>query len=228
MPGHSLRNSFQKTILQGDNWRQSVPDQLHSTIDPMVTRKREDPFTPDPKRGLDMKKMKEYTSPVPKTPLRNVLTPERNGVKHSSVLKEAAEILGSASKLRQSLSFENMKDEMDDDKRILVKKEDAAKRRRERKHNLMSPVVGSSPKAALPQSVGAKSSLKKSTSGEMLVSTPIASVIAGDIANRPLHGSGTKPKMTAEQMNRVFEEWIKIAADNVPFPNINCISYLLL
>lgn len=182
----------------------------------MVSKKREDPFTPDPKRGVQPKKMKEYMSPLPKTPLRNVMTPERNGnVVHSSSKKPAAEItglLGSTSRSRLASSFEALNDDVQEQ---LLKREEKAQQKRDRKTRLMSPVVGSSPKAAPPQTLsGTKAMLQRSSSGNALGNTPIASLIASEVASRPLLSSG-KPKMTAEQMNKVFEEWIKIASDNV-------------
>lgn len=182
----------------------------------MVSKKREDPFTPDPKRGVQTKKMKEYMSPVPKTPLRNVMTPERNGnVVHSSSKKPAAEIaglLGSTSRSRLATSIEAMND---DEQEKLLKREEKVQQKRDRKTRLMSPVVGSSPKAAPPQTLSGTKALQRSTSGNALGNTPVASLIASEIAAKPLLSSG-KPKMTAEQMNKVFEEWIKIASDNVP------------
>lgn len=195
----------------------------------MVSRKREDPFTPDPKRGVYTKKMKEYMSPIPKTPLRNVMTPERNGnVFHSSSKKPAAEIaglLGSASRSRLASSIEVLND---DKQEKLLKREENVQQRRDRKTRLMSPVVGSSPKAAPPQTLSGKKAMQKSSSGNALGNTPIASVIASEAAAKPLLSSG-KPKMTAEQMNKVFEEWIKIASDNVRYLHHICIlKYVLI
>lgn len=186
----------------------------------MVSRKREDPFTPEPSRsGIQTKKLKEYVSPVPRTPLRNVLTPDRHGigsVVQTSSKKPPADQLflpGSASRSRlASRSFECLDgggtSEADEENSKHVKREELARKRKERKAALLSPTVGSSPKAAPPQSF---SGSKKTA----LNRTPIASVIAGEIAARPLPGSSGQPKMSAEQMNKVFEEWIKIAADNV-------------
>ncbi len=156
--------------------------------------------------------MKEYVSPVPKTPLRNVMTPDRpvpsSALQHMSVTDMI--IPGSASRSKLTTSFEALND--DENEKMLMKDE-LRQKRKERATNLLSPVVGSSPKAAPPQNLSSKS-IKRSTSGT-LVCTPVASVISSEIASRPIHSSNGKPKMTAEQMNKVFEEWIKIAADNV-------------
>lgn len=192
------------------------------------SRKRDDPFTPDPKRGgKEPKKLKEYVSPVPKTPLRNVLTPDRNGsgsVIRTASRRPAAEIVmgapGSASRSRLASSFESLGDGALEDG-VVQRREELARKRKSKKSTLLSPVVGSSPRAAPPQSLIDSKGKKMSTSGGSIGggSTPVASIIAGEIAARPLPGSSNqKPKMTAEQMNKVFEEWIKIAADNVPSP----------
>lgn len=190
----------------------------------MVSRKREDPFTPDPKgRGKDPKKLKEYVSPVPKTPLRNVLTPDRTGsgsVIRTASRRPAAEILmppGSASRSRLASSFESLHDGLDEAE-LVSRRDDLVQKRKSKKTALLSPVVGSSPRAAPPQSLLDSKGRKTSASGGSIGggSMPVASVIASEMAARPLPGSSNqKPKMTAEQMNKVFEEWIKIAADNV-------------
>lgn len=191
----------------------------------MVTRKRDEPQTPDQHRMPQAsKKAKGYASPLPKTPLRNVMTPERNGkgpVVHSSSQRPAAEVIGaglmSASRSRLASTSAELLNPADSEDSGRRPEELAARHRRNRKAELMSPVVGSSPKAALPQALsGSKLGVRKgSTVSTASGSTPVASVIAGEAANRPLPGSnGKASKMTAEQMSRVFEEWIKIAADN--------------
>lgn len=198
----------------------------------MVSKKRTNPFTPEPSRGLQAKKTKGYVSPMPRTPLRNVMTPDRKVGIHvdepvvSSASKNlASDTAGSASRSRLSMSFENLND---DEQEKLLSREELVKKRRNRKTTLMNPVIGSSPKAAPPQTLsGTKGSLHKSKSaggvGGGTGGTPLASIIASEAANRPLL-SGGKPKMTAEQMNKVFEEWIKIAADNVR--DLSCIRML--
>lgn len=183
----------------------------------MVARKREDPFTPNPGRGIQQKKMKEYVSPAqPKTPLRNVMTPDQSGsgaVVQSTSKRPAAGMPqgGSLSRSRLVTSMESLND---DEMERRAKREELTKKRRDRKTDLLSPVVGSSPKASLPQSFsGSRKGAR--TAGGNSGNTPLGTVLSSEMAARPLPGSGAKPKMTAEQMNKVFEEWIKIAADNV-------------
>jgi len=188
----------------------------------MVSRKRVEPFTPGTDRGdLQNKRIKDLASPHGKTPLRNVMTPNRKGsgaVVHSSSKKPAADVvgagamIGSASRSRLASGSIDALTLNEPERR--ERAEVALQKGRTRKANLMSPVVNSSPKAALPQSFSsATRTLRKD--GKPAGNTPVGSVIAGESSNRPLPGSNGKPKMTAEQMNRVFEEWIKIAADNV-------------
>lgn len=71
--------------------------------------------------------------------------------------------------------------------------------RRQAKKELMSPAIGT-PKANPPSILTPKAG------------TPLTpSVIMTDLANKPM----AAPKLTVEQRNKMFEEWMKIAADNV-------------
>lgn len=189
----------------------------------MVSRKRDEPHTPEQHRlPQGSKKMKGYASPLPKTPLRNVMTPDKGTVVHSSSQRPAAELIGSdfksASRSRLASTSIELLNHADSEESGRRPEELAARNRRNRKAELMSPVIHSSPKAAMPQAFsGSKLAARKgSTVSTGSGSTPVASVIAGEAANRPLPGSNGKAanKMTAEQMSRVFEDWIKIAADN--------------
>lgn len=178
-------------------------------------KKRDDPFTPDPKRGIHAKKMKEYVSPAPRTPLRNVVTPEF-GSRLAKVTttrggdeNPPAFLMMSASRSRMaSTSLESLNDD-DEEKRL--KRQDVARTKREQKNKLLSPALGSSPKANYP-----RTTLKVNGTPKSQLGTPVANVIASDLASRPLPcSSANRPKLTAEQRSRMFEDWMKIAADNV-------------
>lgn len=176
-------------------------------------KKRDDPFTPDPKRGIHSKKMKEYVSPAPRTPLRNVVTPE-SGSRLANVTtgrggeEMTSSMLMSASRSRMaSTSLESLND---DEEERRIRRQDVVRTKREHKNKLLSPAPGSSPKANLPRSIKVNGTPKSH------LGTPVASVIASDLASRPFpSSSANRPKLTAEQRSRMFEDWMKIAADNV-------------
>ncbi|PJF18021.1 Condensin complex subunit 2 [Paramicrosporidium saccamoebae] len=83
-----------------------------------------------------------------------------------------------------------------------------AKNRKQTKKTLMSPAV-STPRANPPSMLTPKGA------------TPLTpSAIMADIAIKPV----AAPKLTAEQRNKMFEEWMKIAADNNSW-NVSLIDY---
>lgn len=87
----------------------------------------------------------------------------------------------------------------DDESERRRNRSEIAKNRKQTKKTLMSPAV-STPRANPPSMLTPKGA------------TPLTpSAIIADVAIKPV----AAPKLTAEQRNKMFEEWMKIAADNV-------------
>jgi len=156
----------------------------------MVSGKREDPFTPIVTRG---KKLKDYASPTNKTPLRNVVAVDENCKRNKSSVSTPLAA-------NRSFSSSNATLPNDDEEERKTNRAAIANRKKQLKTNILSPAVEASPKAALPTSVGRLRGTQNAPIG----------------MNVQLNGAAPpQPKMTIEQRNKVFEEWMKIAADNV-------------
>lgn len=161
------------------------------------------PFTPEPAavvRSVANKKNREYRSPlVNKTPLRNVIRERETTASDGSMGRSPANGSGSP----------------------LVNNDDVAERRQHRvalvaqrrqmKKTIMSPAT-ITPKANPPSGL----TPRKSTTPLLGIGgagTP--SAIGTKLATGTAAGSAQQ-RLTAEQRNKMFEEWMKIAADNVP------------
>lgn len=143
--------------------------------------KRGHPFTPEPAAAAGVKKNREYSSPLNRTPLRNVLPSGK------SALAEEAR-----NPPHTPLN--------DDVRERRAHRAAIAQSRRQMKKNLLSPAVKTTPKANPPTRVTPR------TGGTPLTPSAIRVETAKPVA---------APALTAEQRNKMFEEWMKIAADNV-------------
>lgn len=160
------------------------------------------PFTPEPATvahsGVN-KKNREYQSPlVNKTPLRNVI--KENG----------ADVVGGPSGPSPANASGSP----------LVNNDDVAERRQHRialvaqrrqlKKAIMSPAT-ITPNANPPSGLTPRKNTTPSIgTGNPGTPTTINAKLATTIA-----AGAAQPKLTTEQRNKMFEEWMKIAADNV-------------
>lgn len=172
------------------------------------------PFTPEPATvahsGVS-KKNREYQSPlVNKTPLRNVI--KEKGVNVTGGLPSQSPTNASGSPL--------------------VNNDDVAERRQHRvalvaqrrqlKKTIMSPAI-ITPKANPPSGLTPRKNTTPSIgAGNLSTPTAINTKLTTTIA-----AGGAQQKLTIEQRNRMFEEWMKIAADNVSLTHLRpCDSQL--
>lgn len=177
--------------------------------------KRSVPFTPEPTtkktsshaKGIGAsKKTREYHSPAIKTPLRNVI---KEGEKHQ--VTEAQD-----NSPRPPLN--------DDVKERRLHRRALVERERNQKKSILSPATHSPKVVASPKVLAATSTIltrnEKPSYGTPL--SPAATLLLGKNGAAPTNKTFTStlmaapaPKLTTEQRNKMFEEWMKIAADNV-------------
>lgn len=147
--------------------------------------KRDDPFTPQVARG---KRAKPYFSPA-NSPLRSPVVNAANV--GSPLVSGLARAAASMSKSGSGLINE-----------LTPQKADSALRQKRVTEAMLSPAVEASPKASpFVQKNRRAAALASFGALQSTVST----------APPPLN----PPKLTVEQMNKTFEEWMRIAADNV-------------
>ena len=138
-----------------------------------------------PEARLD-KKQREYASPKPAVP------PMRTLLRNPSTAPAAP------SPLAHPHHISNTNDDEGEKRRnraVMLRK------KKQIKHAIMSPVVVSSPKAVPPASMAAS---------RQQLGTPRSNLAV----NRPLSNAEI-PKLSAEQISKTFEDWMRIAADNV-------------
>lgn len=143
---------------------------------PSLMLKREDPFTPQPRRG---KKIRDYASPIVKTPLRNMLSAEN--IASKAIESNVNNVMEQQAKRTRA----------------------ALLRGATKKAALLSPAPGISPRAA-------PLSMNSPAAATVLRNSPSLLTLNGNAPppTRPHH------QMSMAEMNRAFEEWMRIAADN--------------
>lgn len=147
--------------------------------------KRDLPFTPEPVTTTGLKKNREYSSPLNRTPLRNVLPSGKSAL--------AEEVRNAP---RTPIN--------DDIGEKRAHRAAIAQSRRQLKKNLLSPAIKTTPKANPPSLRTPQPTGTPLTPSLIRVETAAVKPVAA-------------PVLTAEQRNKMFEEWMKIAADNVQF-----------
>lgn len=154
-------------------------------------QKRGNPFTPEP-AGIgksDLKKGREYASPL-RTPLRNAV--------RASTLEGGSPLCSTPGTPLNDDGDERLKH-----RAALVNN------RKQMKKTLLSPALNTTPKANPPSSLAKLKNITLRVGNSPLTPTAIQSNPA------KLAVPQAAPKLTVEQRNKMFEEWMKIAADNV-------------
>lgn len=158
--------------------------------------KRGVPFTPEPSKLSGRKKQKDYHSPsANKTPLRNL----------------AANVMANSPLAGNSVARPSPGTPLNDDER--ERREDRArlaKDRNQSRRELLSPALTTKVRAQ-PASMILTPRSRQHQLEKLLPHSPLipstTSAMKGPAATTTI--------LTMEQRNRIFEEWMKIAADNV-------------
>lgn len=179
----------------------------------ILRKKRQDPYTPQVRE--EGKKQREYQSPLinnlPHTPLRNAM------IKHSSIApsplnpssirnfdndNEGNKITNN----NQKFDSMNKRDQKED---VEIRGIALRKKKEQKKSSILSPVIGNSPKAALPKK------LLMNPNGNNISSKSISmDKVASPRTNLRFLNTSEAPKMTIEQMSETFERWMKIAINH--------------